>query len=523
MAKYKIRLYPFSSNIDYFKPDRHKIEFFQTLFADNYVSDYENGLPRTDDLFDTGRKQIICNGLNYIAQNIDSICRQFNLQSMSADDHFTFNDLVMRRSAFFKDSELDSTLPVIKPKHLIVDDKLIEDINTFRANLIKSSFPDRDIEDCRIISEKGFDYWHNEIDIPRQEANAAHEKAVKEAEVAEKVESEKKAIEATVTSEEVDVIEYEDVSFVEDIPDVPDKSIDIPDKCVTSDIVLIIDGETVVPDHVVEPTKYTYEYIEKTYGKMSNPRYDMVEKLRAGVQGSVMFKGYPTFDSSRVWNEGIGKTDGRYYCVYVATPEVPCLPVDVNITTDITKANDADCVHLFPTEVLKFRPEYMYRHIPNCYYHPLLGAILPIEGYTVEQLIDNIIKYPFVDELCRRNAKNQRYTLWNRVEVNGELVPAEKIWNTLPISELVPHSSKLGREYFSRKYLLDRDIKGVKYKYPIENDLQPYVILFMPPEAYESLGYNDLVGMGRQCLENRRKYIRSMNPIIKQIGVPAGK
>lgn len=103
---------------------------------------------------------------------------------------------------------------------------------------------------------------------------------------------------------------------------------------------------------------------------------------------------------------------------------------------------------------------------------------------------------------------------------NGELVSTLKIWDTLPIASKLPHNKKIVAEYFYRKYLLDRDIKGVQYKHPIEGTMEPYIMLFTTKEEYESMGYNNAVDLGRQCVENRVSYIQTRNPIIRRIGMP---
>lgn len=263
--------------------------------------------------------------------------------------------------------------------------------------------------------------------------------------------------------------------------------------------------------------KKQYTDIEREYGKMSNQYTEFIEDWRNGYPSiSFEHRKFPT-SCDTIWHQG--ESDGYDFCIYVSTPIVPAIQNDITVTTDVTKCRPADLVHLFPVVRNYPRFEWMYKNIPGAIHHEVLGSILPIDDYTEEQLIDNIVRYPVVSGMYRRE-ENQRIPSWRWVEVNGELVSTLKLWDTLPISKVLPHNKKIVAEYYYRKYLLDRDIKGMKYKYPIEGTMKPFIMLFTTKEEYASMGYTNPVELARQCVENRVSYIQTRNPIIRRIGMP---
>lgn len=263
--------------------------------------------------------------------------------------------------------------------------------------------------------------------------------------------------------------------------------------------------------------KKQYTDIEATYGKMSNPYAEFIEDWRNGYPSiSLEHRKFPT-SSDKIWHQG--QADGYDFCIYVSTPIVPAIQNDITVTTDVTRCRPSDLVHLFPVVRNYPRFEWMYKNIEGAINHPILGSILPIDDYTEAQLIDNIVKYPVLSGMYRRE-ENRRIPSWRFVEIDGELVSTLKLWDTLPVSKTLPHNKKIVAEYFYRKYLLDRDTKGVEYKYPIEGTMKPYVMLFTTVEDYAKMGYTNPVELGRQCVENRVSYIQTRNPIIRRIGMP---
>lgn len=73
------------------------------------------------------------------------------------------------------------------------------------------------------------------------------------------------------------------------------------------------------------------------------------------------------------------------------------------------------------------------------------------------------------------------------------------------------------REYVVRRYLLERDIKGIEHKYPMFGTLDPFVTLFMPSKIYREEGYKDSVDIARQCVKSRVSYLQSRNPVIRRL------
>ena len=72
------------------------------------------------------------------------------------------------------------------------------------------------------------------------------------------------------------------------------------------------------------------------------------------------------------------------------------------------------------------------------------------------------------------------------------------------------------KEYVTRRYILERDIKHIDHKYPIFGDLSPFLTLFMPRENYESLGY-DTEDIAIRCIISRVDYKKSRNPVIRRL------
>jgi hypothetical protein len=287
------------------------------------------------------------------------------------------------------------------------------------------------------------------------------------------------------------------------------------------DLLMNEDFEHVAPQtidmYVNENSFQDYDSIVNRYGRLTNGKIKYIEDIRSTEVCLSLSPNVHRLDDSKVWKV-VNLPDGRTMTFYKSIPEVPELQYHVNVTTDPSIIKDSDYIHLFPTEDLKPRFEWMYKEIDNCYYHPAIGSVLPIEGYTEEQCIDNVIKYPYLTGLNRRyDDERGRVPLWAEVEVDGKLVYALKVWDTLSVSKLLPHSRKIVCEYFYRKYLLDRDYHPERIHFPVEGVIRPYLMLFLTEDTYTSLGYLDHLSMSKQCVQSRIDYIRSRNPILRQI------
>lgn len=304
---------------------------------------------------------------------------------------------------------------------------------------------------------------------------------------------------------------------IESISNLPD-SHDLDNSV---DLLMNEDFEHVAPQtidlYVNENSFQDYDSIVNRYGRLTNGKIKYIEDIRSTEACLSLSPNVHRFDDSKIWKV-VNLPDGRTMTFYKSLPEVPELQYHVNVTTDTSIIKDSDYIHLFPTENLKPRFEWMYKQIDNCYYHPAIGSVLPIEGYTEQQCIDNVIKYPYLTGLNRRyDDERGRVPLWAEVEVGEELVYALKVWDTLPVSRLLPHSRKIVCEYFYRKYLLDMDYHPERIHFPMEGVIRPYLMLFLTEDTYTSLGYLDHLDMSKQCVQSRIDYIRSRNPILRQI------
>lgn len=287
------------------------------------------------------------------------------------------------------------------------------------------------------------------------------------------------------------------------------------------DLLMNEDFDYVAPQtidmYVNENSFQDYDSIVNRYGRLTNGKIKYIEDIRSTEACLSLSPNVHRLDDSKVWKV-VNLPDGRTMTFYKSLPEVPELQYHVNVTTDPSIIKDSDYIHLFPTEDLKPRFEWMYKEIDNCYYHPAIGSVLPIEGYTEEQCIDNVIKYPYLTGLNRRyDDERGRVPLWAEVEVDGKLVYALKVWDTLSVAKLLPHSRKIVCEYFYRKYLLDMDYHPERIHFPMEGVIRPYLMLFLTEDSYTSLGYLDHLSMSKQCVQSRIDYIRSRNPILRQI------
>ena len=226
----------------------------------------------------------------------------------------------------------------------------------------------------------------------------------------------------------------------------------------------------------------------------------------------------PQFDINRPWISDV--IDSVKYVIYTTLPEIPKRQRDISITTDINKMSAEDLLNLFPTRFIKTRASAMYTPLTNVDFDDQLGVILPIEGYTKEQCIENIIKYPHLYKLARYDEsweENHGFkSLYAYIEINGKLYPTMDVWDSLPISKLVPRQAEFVKEYVARKYIMDRDIKKVKYNYPLFGKLDPFLTLFMPADDYIKRGYTPL-DIAESCVKSRVAFKQSRSPILRRL------
>lgn len=249
----------------------------------------------------------------------------------------------------------------------------------------------------------------------------------------------------------------------------------------------------------------------------SEPKIDYSIKQTDPLDLYLQAPEVPQFDYNKPFMQGVDGADKLV--VYTTLPEVPKRQRDISATTNINRMTDYDLMNLFPNHFIRTRAEAMYDDIglPK---DPQFGNIIPIEGYTREQVLKCIIEYPHLYKLARHQSGLQSNTsfpsFYGWIEIDGELVPTMDIWDSLDISKKIPRQAEYVKEYVVRKYLLDRDIKHIDFKYPLFGELQPFLTLVMPAEEYEKRGYNPLE-IARQCVLSRIAFKQSRNPVIRRL------
>jgi len=204
------------------------------------------------------------------------------------------------------------------------------------------------------------------------------------------------------------------------------------------------------------------------------------------------------------------------YEIYESYPIIPKKQNEISMTTDVNRMTSKDLRNLFPNRRICTRASVMYEEQDHLEMHPILGLIIPIEGFTRDQLIDNLIKYPHIFRLTKI-VNNDIVSFYTTVEIDGELQKITEIWNTLPESKYIPYNRDFVKEYVVRRYLLERDVKGIHHKYPLFGTLDPYLTLFTTPNEYIQLGIDDIDSLARSCVRARVSYKQSRNPVIRRL------
>lgn len=241
-------------------------------------------------------------------------------------------------------------------------------------------------------------------------------------------------------------------------------------------------------------------------------------KLTSLSDVSIKAPDIPQFDVTKVWKQQRCGSD--LLTIYTTLPEIPKVQRDVSITTDVSRMSDEDLLRLFPNTVLHTRASVMYVPQKDLPYDDLLGVIIPIDGYTLDQCKANIIQYPHFYKLARYDSgwpdNNGFHSFYSAIEIDGELVDTLDVWNSLDISKKIPTTPEYIKEYVVRKYLMDRDIGHKKFKYPMFGDLNPFLTLFMPVMEYQKLGYVPLE-IAKACVNSRISFKQSRSPILRRM------
>lgn len=221
----------------------------------------------------------------------------------------------------------------------------------------------------------------------------------------------------------------------------------------------------------------------------------------------------PQFDITKPWIQKQCGSD--LMTIYTTLPEIPQRQRDISITTDVNKMSDSDLLKLYPNHFVRTRAPIMYTPQTNMDFDKDFGVILPIDNYSKEQVLDNIIKYPHLYKLAREQ-NNELVSFYAYMEIGGELVDTLEVWDNLEISKWIPKNAEFIKEYIVRKYLMDIEYKGAEFKYPIFGALDPYLTLFMPASEYIKRGY-DPIELAKTCVKSRVSYKQSRSPVLRRI------
>lgn len=242
-------------------------------------------------------------------------------------------------------------------------------------------------------------------------------------------------------------------------------------------------------------------------------------------------KPYQRFDTSRVWKK-VYDDCGRPMNMYATLPIIPKKQRDISVTTNVDRMSKSELLNLYPktNPVKGFRSHPIFRQQYEGFTtDPILGFIPKIEGFTEEQVIDNIIKYPSLDSTTRLKIRpkttNMKYPqpFYHDIEIDGELIDCKKI--TEEICERIPDICRFIHagaayypiiwDYIVRRYLLERDILHMEHKYPMYGDLQPFASLCLSADEYVKRGYtDDIEEFAYNHVKSRIHYLESINPVI---------
>lgn len=226
----------------------------------------------------------------------------------------------------------------------------------------------------------------------------------------------------------------------------------------------------------------------------------------------------PQFDTSKpIVRKAV---NGTLYTIYTSLPEIPTNQSQISATTDIEKMSDSDLLNLYPNHFVRTRASTMYEEHDGLTLDADVGILIPINGFTDEQLKDNIIKYPHIFKPMRE-IDGKLVSFYTQIEIDGELQDTIHIWDELSDSKRMPKNKEFIKEYVVRRYLLERDILGIEHKYPMYGEFQPYLTLFTTPEDYAKYGRSDSVQLAKECVVSRVRYKQSRNPILKAVNLNA--
>lgn len=206
--------------------------------------------------------------------------------------------------------------------------------------------------------------------------------------------------------------------------------------------------------------------------------------------------------------------------IRVSLPLVPSKQSEISATTDVNSMSEEDLLNLFPNTFIRTRSPLMYKPRQGITLDPDYGLLIPVEGFTDAQVRDSIIRYPHIFQLARQMEDGTFTSFYNDMEIDGELVNILKVWKYLPEAKIIDIDSlnstseqiEFIKEYAIRRYILERDIAGVKHKFDVRGSLPEFMTLFMPASMYTKEGYGKPIDIAKKCVSARVSYLRTRNP-----------
>lgn len=230
---------------------------------------------------------------------------------------------------------------------------------------------------------------------------------------------------------------------------------------------------------------------------------------------SFQFPKFPRFDPKQIW--GLCEDDGgRVIPIYKSLPEIPEKQNEITITTEWKTMTDSEFMRLYPDHTINTRRDEMYIKRPGYDYDDLVGFVPKISGFSRDQIIDNIIKYPQFNFMYRY-VNGKRISFMKHIEVDGKLLTLDEAINEVDDMQLLPDNKVFYWDYIVRRYLLERDNCIVDHKYPLIGYFHPFITLFTTPSIYKSRGYNDVLDMAKQCVRCRVLFYQSRNPLTRRL------
>lgn len=223
---------------------------------------------------------------------------------------------------------------------------------------------------------------------------------------------------------------------------------------------------------------------------------------------------YPRFDISKVWMSAV--VNGDNLVIYTTLPEIPTCQNEVSLTTDVNRMTDSELMALYPNHIIHTRAAELYERYEGIDYDEDIGCIIPIQGFSTDQIRDNIIRYPHLYRLRKLSSEGILQPFFSTIEINGRLLSTADCWDSLPEASIIPKHPEFIKEYVVRRYLLEKD-SGMEHKFNIVGGLDPFLTLFMPSSKYVEKGYKDVLSIVKMCVTSRIHYKQARNPILKRM------